>query len=199
MFTGIITDIGNIEEIQKKPDVWTIIISSNFDIDKINIGASISCNGACLTVTQKEKENNRAKLWFDLSPETIEKTIFKSAKSGDKINLEQSLKLGDELGGHLVTGHIDTIAEVKNIEKNRENWVVKFTIEQKDFLKFIADKGSVTINGVSLTVNKVNDSDFEINIIPHTLNNTNLCDLKIGSKVNIEADLIARYLSRLIK
>lgn len=197
MFTGIITDIGTIKKIEKKSHIHTFEIECNYNADEIALGASISCNGACLTVTKKEKNISIAQLWFDLSPETLEKTVFKYAAENDRINLERSLKLGDELGGHLVSGHVDTVANVKHIQKSEDNWIVKFDID-KEFIRFISEKGSVTISGVSLTVNKTNDCEFEVNIIPHTLKNTNFYLLKIGDKVNIEIDMISRYLSKLI-
>ncbi len=197
MFTGIITDIGIIKKIEKKSHVHTFDIECSYNADEITLGASVACNGACLTVTNKIKSGSKSQLSFDLSPETLDKTIFNSAKEGDSINMERSLKMGDELGGHMVSGHVDTIAEVKDIIKNEDNWIVQFNL-QNEFLKFVSDKGSVTINGVSLTVNKTYKDGFEVNIIPHTLKNTNFYLLQKNNKVNIEIDLISRYLSKLI-
>lgn len=197
MFTGIITNVGVIKKIEKKSHITTIEVECNYDSNSINLGASISCNGACLTVTKKKKNDSKAQLLFDLSPETIEKTNFKYAKKGDLINLERSLKIGDELGGHLVSGHVDTVTEVSNIKKDKDNWIVEFKIP-KNYSRFISEKGSITINGVSLTINKTDKQNFSVNIIPHTLENTNFHLLKKGSIVNIEVDLISRYLSKLI-
>ena len=195
MFTGIITDLGAAKEIKKTTDnTIKLTVETKYDTSKISMGASIACNGCCLTVV--EKNNNL--LAFDLSPETMEKTNYYDLKVGDKINLESSLKIGDELGGHIVTGHIDCLAEVISIKEIEENWVIRFKIPLS-YKKYIAAKGSATINGVSLTINTVENDVFEVNIIPHTLENTNLKFLKVGSKVNFEVDTIARYVERLIQ
>ncbi len=200
MFTGIITDVGVLKEIIKKPHIETFIIETNYNSDDINIGASIACNGCCLTVTKKEKiNNNKTLLWFDLSPESLNKTTYNKAKIGDLINLERSLKIGDELGGHLVTGHIDSKAKIIKIIKDKDNWIVQFKLNEAEFQKFISNKGSITINGTSLTINKIEGDIFEINIIPHTLANTNFNSLQENDEVNIEVDTISRYLSKLIK
>jgi riboflavin synthase len=193
MFTGIITDIGTIKNIDKTEKTISFDIATNYKTKPISIGASIACNGCCLTVVSKTKTSLR----FDLSPETLEKTNFKNVKTGDKINLEQSLKMGDELGGHLVSGHVDCLTAVKNIDIIDGNWVVEFKLPQ-NYEKFISTKGSVTINGVSLTINKVEDESFFVNIIPHTLEKTNLSNLKIGDYINFEIDLLARYVERMI-
>lgn len=194
MFTGIITDIGKIENIVKGKKTIRLTIKTKYQTSKIAIGASVSCNGCCLTVVKRNKNS----LEFDLSPETLEKTNLVNAKKGDLINLEQALKMGDELGGHIVSGHADCLAEVISVKEIDKNWVIKFKLPLT-YKKYIAPKGSVTINGVSLTVNDVKDNIFGINIIPHTLDNTNLRLLKKASKVNIEIDLLARYLEKLIK
>ncbi|MDX1950078.1 MAG: riboflavin synthase [Rickettsiales bacterium] len=200
MFTGIITDVGILRDIIKKPHVETFIIETNFEFEPINLGASIACNGCCLTVTKKEKSsNNKTLLWFDLSPESLNKTTYRNAKTGDLINLEKSLKIGDELGGHLVTGHIDTKAKITKIIKDNDNWIMQFRLNEPEFQKFISNKGSITINGTSLTINKIENDIFEINIIPHTLANTNFHFLNENDEVNIEVDTISRYLSKLIK
>lgn len=189
MFTGIITDIGKVIEPGAK-----FVIRTAYDTEKIALGASISCNGCCLTVVSI-KENL---LEFDLSPETLEKTNLSGLKAGEDINLEQALKVGDELGGHIVSGHIDGISEVVAIKASTENKQIKFKFPLS-FGKYIVPKGSVTLNGVSLTVNTVENDIFEVNIIPHTLLKTNLKDLKVGSNVNFEIDTIARYLEKLIQ
>lgn len=194
MFTGIITDIGKVTSFEKVADaVWQLQISTVFDVDTIDIGASIACNGVCLTVVEKSS----GLLLFELSPETVNLTTYKNIKVGDDINLERSLKVGDELGGHYVSGHVDGIAEISNIQKEGENWVVAIAAPSKELAQFIARKGSIAINGVSLTVNKVSDMIFYINIIPHTLKNTNLSKLDTGKLVNLEVDIFARYVQRI--
>ena len=193
MFTGIITDIGQIEDIEHRGDL-RVRVSCSYVVDEIPIGASICCSGACLTVVSKG--NN----WFcvDVSKATLDATVLGDWKKGVSINLEQSLKLGEELGGHLVTGHVDDVAELVEVEKIGDSRQLKF--KAPDALKdFIAEKGSITLNGVSLTVNEVADNVFTINIIPHTWDFTTFKNLSIGSKVNIEIDIIARYVARLMK
>ncbi len=194
MFTGIITDIGIVEEVKRSSDSIRLTLKTSYDIDKIDMGASISCNGCCLTVVKK----NKPFVEFDLSPETLDIANFTNIKKGDQINLEQAMKIGAELGGHIVTGHVDTIAEVVDKKIIDGNWQLKFKLPLS-YKKYIAAKGSVTLNGVSLTVNKVENDIFEVNIIPHTLEKTNLHLLEIGSRVNLEIDLLARYIERLLQ
>ena len=159
------------------------------------MGASICCSGACLTVVSKGKN------WFcvDVSKATLDATVLgRVGRQSDSINLEQSLKIGEELGGHLVTGHVDGVAELVGLEKVGDSWKLEF--KAPDALKdFIAEKGSITLNGVSLTVNEVFDNVFTINIIPHTWDFTTFKNLTVGSQVNIEIDIIARYVARLMK
>ena len=162
-------------------------------MDQIPIGASICCSGACLTVVSKGKN------WFcvDVSKATLDATILGSWKKGASINLEQSLKLGEELGGHLVTGHVDGVADLVEREEVGDSWKLRF--KAPDALKdFIAEKGSITLNGVSLTVNEVFNNVFTVNIIPHTWDFTTFKNLTVGSKVNLEIDIIARYVARLM-
>ena len=193
MFTGIVTDIGQIEHIEHRGDL-RVKISCCYAVDQIRIGASICCSGACLTVVSKGKS------WFcvDVSKATLDATILGSWTKGTSINLEQSLKLGEELGGHLVTGHVDGVAELVEREEVGDSWKLRF--KAPDALKdFIAEKGSITLNGVSLTVNEVLNNVFTVNIIPHTWDFTTFKNLTVGSKVNIEIDIIARYVARLMK
>jgi riboflavin synthase len=194
MFTGIITDIGIAKEIQKTANTIRLTVETKYDVPKIAMGASISCNGCCLTVVEK----NKNLVSFDISPESLEKTNYKNLKVGDKINLEQALKIGEELGGHIVTGHIDCIIEVAAIDVLEGNWRIKFKVPSQ-FKQYIVTKGSGTINGVSLTINNVENDIFEVNIIPHTLQQTNLSSLKVGSFANFEIDMLARYLEKLIQ
>ena len=193
MFTGIVTDIGQIEHIEHRGDL-RVKISCCYAVDQIPIGASICCSGACLTVVSKGKS------WFcvDVSKATLDATILGSWKKGTSINLEQSLKLGEELGGHLVTGHVDGVADLVEREEVGDSWKLRF--KAPDALKdFIAEKGSITLNGVSLTVNEVLNNVFTVNIIPHTWDFTTFKNLTVGSKVNLEIDIIARYVARLMK
>ena len=193
MFTGIVTDIGQIEHIEHRGDL-RVKISCSYAVDKIPIGASICCSGACLTVVSK------GKTWFcvDVSKATLDATVLGNWKKGTSINLEQSLKLGEELGGHLVTGHVDGVANLVEREEVGDSWNLSF--KAPDALKdFIAEKGSITLNGVSLTVNEVVNNVFTVNIIPHTWDFTTFKNLTVGSKVNIEIDIIARYVARLMK
>ena len=193
MFTGIVTDIGNIKNLEDKGRDRKFVIQSKFILSEISIGASICCAGCCLTVVDKGND------WFavDVSAETISRTNLGKWKAGTKINLERSLKVGDEMGGHNVTGHVDGLAEVKAIDKAGESWKFTFIAAHK-IMQFIAEKGSVTLDGVSLTVNEVTDHSFSVNIIPHTFKNTTFQFLTLGDEVNLEIDVIARYTARLL-
>jgi len=199
MFTGIITDIGIIKSISNshndKQD-WaclTIGIKTNFDMDNVDIGSSIACSGVCLTVVKKENGYFEA----DVSDETTSKTTINSWEIGSKINLERALKVGDELGGHLVSGHVDTTAEIINITKSGNSHI--FTFKLKDeYMKHITSKGSVVIDGASLTINNVNKDTFDVNIIPHTMYNTIFKEKSKNDKVNLEVDLLSRYVARIL-
>jgi riboflavin synthase len=194
MFTGIITDIGEIVAVENKEQDKSFQIKTGFDMEGVDIGASISCSGACMTVIEKGDD------WFkvDVSAESISRTNLGKWQEGTKINLERSLKAGDEMGGHNVTGHVDGLAEVKSIEQVDECWKFEF-IATHNIMEYIAEKGSVTLNGVSLTVNEVTDHSFNVNIIPHTFENTVFQYLKEGDEVNLEIDVIARYTARLLE
>ena len=193
MFTGLIKDIGVVKVIEKKPGSILVGINSKFNVKKNPIGSSISCNGCCLTLVKKED----TLLFFDISNETISCTNVKDWKIGTLVNLEESLRIGDEIGGHLVTGHIDCVAETTKKYSDGDSIRFEFTLDD-NFSKFIAKKGSVAIDGVSLTVNNVEKNSFDVNIIPHTLEKTNFHKLKINDIVNIEVDLISRYVERLV-
>ena len=199
MFTGIISHIGIVNKVSH-PDDWELsvdVINDNnsdndFNINLIAIGASISCSGICLTL--KKILNNT--LFFDVSDETREKTNFSTWKVGSLVNLEKSLKVGDELGGHFVYGHVDTTAVIRSIEKINGSYKITLSIN-RDFLKYFASKGSVSIDGVSLTVNDVDKDFFTVNIIPYTWMHTSFKNYNIGTVVNIEIDILARYLESL--
>lgn len=198
MFTGIVTDIGRIEAVEERGDK-RFTINTAYDVDSIDLGASISCNGACLTVIAKGR-SAAGQGWFqvDVSAETLSCTSLDSWGAGTRMNLERALRVGDELGGHIVTGHVDCLAEVSSIEDEGDSRRIAFTVPAHT-LRYIAPKGSITIEGVSLTVNGVSDTGFDINVIPHTQAVTTLGALKVGQKVNIEVDALARYVDRLLK
>ena len=194
MFTGIITDIGEIIDI-KDNDHRLIKVACSYDSKEIDIGASIACSGVCLTVINKGFEQSQNFFEVEVSEETDDKTTTKFWREGTKINLEKSLKVGDEIGGHFVYGHVDCLGELSEIheDKNSNIYIVKYP---KKFSKFIVEKGSVSLDGISLTVNQVNDNEepsFSVNIIPHTKEFTTWSDIAINSKINLEVDSIARY------
>ncbi|MFS2109512.1 riboflavin synthase [Sphingomonas sp. Sphisp140] len=195
MFTGIVTDIGTVEATEKQGDLH-VRVSTAYETGGIDLGASISCSGVCLTVVDK------APGWvaFDVSGETISRTAEGMWTSGRKLNLERALRLGDELGGHIVTGHVDGIGTVKSIEEigGSHHIVIQAGAE---LAPYVAPKGSITVDGVSLTVNAVRDTDagveFDLNIIPHTASVTTFGALEAGQAVNLEIDVLARYLQRM--
>ena len=199
MFTGIVSHIGKVKEISH-PNDWELLVdvletynmNNSFNINAIPIGSSISCSGICLTL--KKVSNNT--LFFDVSDETREKTNFSTWKVGSLINLEKSLKVGDELGGHFVYGHVDTTAVIRSIEKINGSYKIIFEINEA-FLKYFASKGSVSVDGVSLTVNDVKKNFFTVNIVPYTWLHTSFRNYKTGTIVNIEIDVLVRYLESL--
>ncbi|OSP56222.1 riboflavin synthase [Pseudoruegeria sp. SK021] len=196
MFTGIVTDIGTIRALEQRGDLKARI-GTRYDADGIDLGASIACDGACLTVIAKGQDAD-AGSWFDveISAETISKTNLGSWISSKKINLERPLKVGDELGGHIVSGHVDGVAEVTAIEADGDS--TRVILRAPDALaRFIAPKGSVALNGTSLTVNDVDGPSFGINFIPHTKQVTTWGQVAIGDRINLEIDTLARYVARL--
>jgi riboflavin synthase len=196
MFTGIVTDVGKLRHIEKRGDTH-MVITTNYDVSAIDVGGSIACSGACMTVVDKGGVNDR---WFAFtaSGETLSKTTLGDWKIGDAINLERPMRVGDELGGHIVTGHVDGIAEIVNMKPEGES--TRVTLQAPVALsRFIASKGSIALDGVSLTVNEVDGSRFGVNIIPHTSKVTTFGRQKPGAKVNLEVDLMARYVARLVK
>src|SRR5258705_3205748 len=196
MFTGIVTDVGTVRRIEKAGDT-PVVIATHYDVSGIDIGASIACSGICLTVTDKGANGEP---WFAVaaSAETVSKTTVGDWKKGHQLNLERPLKLGDELGGHIVVGHVDGLAAIVGVKPEGESRRMLFSAP-KDLLRFIAPKGSVALDGVSLTVNEVERGRFGVNIIPHTLKVTTFGGARKGSKVNLEVDLMARYVARLAK
>ncbi len=200
MFTGIITNLGLVESLSsnKKSDLLIKISTENKLDKKLKIGCSISCNGICLTLIKKEISGKKIIFSFQASEETCKKTNLKNWKIGELVNLEFAMQIGDEFGGHMVLGHIDDCVKIISIKKIKDSF--KFTLENKENLRqFISSKCSVALNGVSLTVNEVKNSSFSVNIIPHTFKNTSFKDYKAQDLVNIEIDLVARYLKNLIQ
>ena len=194
MFNGIIYNLGVIEKLIKTKNSLEIILKTKIIFKKNEIGNSINCNGACLTVTKI----NRNLINFYLSKETLNKTNFKHVKKGDLINIEKSLSYGKKISGHYVQGHTDTTGKILKILIKDKTWIVNFTVKNF-FSKYLIEKGSIAINGVSLTLSKVKKNKFEINIIPHTLKLTNLIMLKKNDYVNIEFDIFSKFMINLKK
>lgn len=191
MFTGIVTDIGTIAQLDQQGDLRARI-ATNYETSGIDLGASIASDGVCLTVIELGKD------WYDvqISAETVSKTNVGAWKIGKRVNLERALKVGDELGGHIVSGHVDGVAEVVELQDEGDSTRVTLRAP-KELARFIAPKGSVALNGTSLTVNDVQGCDFGINFIPHTKEVTTWGDVKLGDQVNLEIDTLARYVARL--
>ncbi|MDP6708468.1 MAG: riboflavin synthase [Alphaproteobacteria bacterium] len=193
MFTGIVTDMGRVREVVPKGDT-RFVIETNYDMDGIGIGASIACDGACLTVVEKGPD------WFAVtaSAETLARATLSEWAVDRRINLERPLRVGDELGGHIVTGHVDCLAEV--IEMRAEGDSVRYLFQVPDeFAPYVASKGSVALSGVSLTVNEVEGTRFGVNVIPHTRAVTTFGDCREGHRLNMEIDILARYVARLMQ
>jgi len=198
MFTGIVTDIGRVLAADQRGDL-RVRIGTRYDVGGIDIGASIACDGVCLTVVATGKDAGTApQNWFDVqvSAESVSKTNLSSWAPGARINLERALRVGDELGGHIVSGHVDGVAEVTALRPEGDSLRVTFRVPAP-LARFIAPKGSVTLNGTSLTVNEVEGCDFGINFIPHTQKATTWADVAVGDRVNLEVDTMARYVARL--
>jgi riboflavin synthase len=199
MFTGIVTDVGEVLSIEERAaGLRQLVIGSNYDSATIDIGASIACSGVCLTAVATARTGNRDTFTVDAAAETLALTTVGRWQKGRRINLERSLKMGDELGGHLVSGHVDGLAAVVSREDLTD--MARFTLRVPQPLKrFIAQKGSVALDGVSLTVNEVNDDTFSVLIIPHTLSVTTFGALEKGDEINLEIDVMARYAARLLE
>jgi riboflavin synthase len=191
MFTGLIEDIGEIVQIGKKGDSFQISIKSC--LDKISIGDSISVDGVCLTIVAVDKNL----FTVEVSPETLERTTLSERKRGELVNLERALQLSDRLGGHLVTGHIDGTAIIKSITKKQNSIIIKITTPP-EITRYLVVKGSVGLDGISLTVNEIQGNDFTVNIIPHTAQVTTIGKKRVGDRVNIETDLIGKYVEKFL-
>ena len=197
MFTGIVTDIGTIRNAEQRGDL-RLVIATSYDMDSVELGASIACSGACLTVVDKGID------WFavDVSGETISKTAADHWIEGARLNLERSLRLGDEVGGHILTGHVDCVGEVMSASVDGDSRRVEIRVP-RSLGPMIAAKGSVALDGVSMTVNEISDADqeathFFVNVIPHTAQQTTLGRLEPGQQLNVEVDVLARYIDRML-
>ena len=193
MFTGLITDLGTVRAIRSAGNGVKLVIQTAYDLNEVLIGASIACDGICLTAETFGPDT------FEVTAgrETMERTTLGRWKPGHRVHLEQALAVGDRLGGHIVSGHVDGVGKVQSIRQDRESWVI--WIEVPDELsRYVAEKGSVCVDGVSLTINEVQGNSFRVNIIPHTADNTHLAAFRAGDGVNIEVDLLARYVERLL-
>jgi riboflavin synthase len=200
MFTGIITDIGHIASAEQRGDL-RLIIHCNYDMGSVDLGASIACSGCCLTVIDKGRSCDQGWFAVDASAETVSKTAAGMWVEGRRLNLERALKVGDELGGHIVTGHVDGIGQVVSVEPVGDSHKVVIAAPAS-LAAYIAAKGSITVDGVSLTVNEVIDATdgrahFALNIIPHSWDVTTLAEMAPGREVNLEIDILARYLKRM--
>jgi riboflavin synthase len=197
MFTGIVTDVGTVRSVERRGDL-RLVIGTGYDLETVALGASISCSGVCLTVVDKGED------WFavDVSAETISKTAADRWREGAKLNLERALRLGEEIGGHIVTGHVDAVADVIGTCPDGDSTRIGVRVP-RDLAPMIAPKGSITLDGVSLTVNEVREAEdgtthFAVNIIPHTAQHTTLGSLAQNQQLNVEVDVLARYIDRML-
>ena len=194
MFTGLIEDLGTLQEIRIGTDQARLTVATGLPMAELTLGESIAVNGVCLTVTSFSDGTFCA----DVSPETLSCTSLGRLSRGSRVNLERALRLSDRLGGHLVTGHVDGMGRIIELRKDGNAWLLKFQIDAA-VSSFLVSKGSVTVDGISLTVNEVFEDTFSLTIIPHTLAMTTLQDRKIGDEVNIETDLIGKYVARFLQ
>ena len=190
MFNGIIYNTGKVEIIKKNRNSIFLGIRSNLRFNNKDLGTSISCNGVCLTLTKI----NKGLVFFYISKETIKRSNFKNIKVGQIINLEKSLIYGQKISGHFTQGHVDTTGKVKKIIFIDKSWDLRLEVRDKSFLKYLEEKASISVNGVSLTISKVKKNYFHLNIIPHTLKLTNLKKLKVNDLVNLELDIFGKYI-----
>lgn len=195
MFTGIIQNVGRVTKIDTEPGQNHMVFQSALDMSRWQLGDSVACNGCCLTITDFPEDGMFA---ATLSPETLQLTTFDRALEGDTVNLEPALRVGDALGGHMVSGHVDGVAQVQAIASDGDHQQLTFRLPVA-LARYVVKKGSIAIDGVSLTVNDVDGCDFTVNLIPHTLSHTNLNRLKLGMDVNIETDMYGRYVERLMQ
>ena len=190
MFNGIIFNTGKVKNIKKKKNSIYVGIQTKINFSKKDLGSSICCDGVCLTVEKVVKN----KIFFYISNETLKRSNFKTLKLNQIINLEKSLSFGKSISGHFIQGHVDTVAKIKKIKFIDKAWMINLKILDKKLNKFLIEKASISINGVSLTISKVYQNSFEITVIPHTLKLTNLKNLKVNSLVNVELDIFSKYI-----
>lgn len=193
MFTGLIETVGTIVRMERGRATARISLQGSFPDNDVTLGDSIAINGVCLTVTSRSGEIYS----FDISAESLSRTALKGLSAGSPVNLERALSVGSRLGGHIVTGHVDCLANVVEKREAEGNWYFRFSLPVQ-WSRYLVAKGSVAIDGVSLTINEVNDTGFSVNVIPHTARATTLAALRIGSAVNIEVDIIGKYVERLL-
>ena len=192
MFTGIIEGVGQIRAIRRKGEGAEVEIGCDFDLEKTNVGDSVSVNGCCLTVTSRLGKS----FWADLSPETLSTSTFSEAREGDPVNLERALKVGERLSGHIVQGHVDGVGKVVDIKEHSGSR--EFVIEiPGNLLRYVVEKGSVAVDGVSLTVNRCEGASFSVMVIPHTQLKSTFQTMKRGDMVNLEVDIIGKYVEKL--
>ena len=190
MFNGIIYNTGKVKSIKKNKNSIYVTIKTKINFSKRDLGSSVCCDGVCLTITKIKGDL----IFFYISNETLKRSNFKSIKLNQIINLEKSLIFGKSISGHFIQGHVDAVAKIKKIKIIDKTWVINCKILDKKLFKFLIEKASISINGVSLTISKIYNSTFEINIIPHTLKLTNLKNLKVNSLVNVELDIFSKYI-----
>ena len=198
MFTGLVSDVGHVKSVEDRNGLRRVRVEGVYPASVIQMGASIQHSGVCLTVVEFGERAGGSWWVVEAIPETLARTTLGQWQAGSRVNLELSLKLGDELGGHLVYGHVDGLGQLSEIRQVGESRVLRVSVP-KDLSKFFAEKGSVTIDGVSLTVSAVGDAWFEVSLIPHTLSVTTLGGLSQGDKVNLEVDMLARYVARMLE
>lgn len=198
MFTGIITALGEVKAVERRDGLARLTIASPYDASSVDIGASVAHDGVCLTVVETEGRQGGMRHVVEVAAESLALTTMGDLKPGDRINLERSLRVGDELGGHIVQGHVDGLGEVLSVRQDGQGWRLRIKPPHA-IAHLIAPKGSIAVAGVSLTVNEVDEEGFGVLVIPHTWAVTTLSRLKPGDKVNLEADMMARYAARLIE
>ena len=193
MFTGLIADVGTIASRKDSGSTWEVTIRTSFDTGDIVLGESIAVDGACLTVTSLSNDT----FTVDASPETLSKTTLGDRKPGDPVHLERALRIGDRLGGHLVLGHVDGVGSILSERRDGNAWILEVQAPP-EVAPYLIDKGSVTVDGVSLTINSVQGARFTLAIIPHTAENTNLVAYRPGRRVNLEADVLGKYVRKFV-
>ena len=196
MFTGIIQSTAKLNQIVNKNNNYTFVLESNLRLIKKDIGTSIAIDGVCLTLTKIRKQSeSKKKLFFNISPETLKISSLQNKGVGTILNLEKSLKFGDEIAGHFMQGHVDDTGKILSINKNKNSWIFWIKFKSK-FKKYLVSKGSIAINGVSLTINEIKNSSIRVDIIPHTFDKTNFKFLKKNMYVNLEYDLLMKFLKK---